>query len=149
MVVRMIDGRHVLEAVRDGRAPDTWLVLRPRPRPFLWQSIGLLAATIGAGIVAAVMVLSQAAGPGIVVGLFAGLLLLGAGISYREYHAAKDQALILMPEGIVNDTSLAFFFGQTLAYADVAEMTLRIRRPPRGRGYSSASPRASQMTGKA
>ena len=130
----MIEARQALEAVREGRAPDTWLVLRPRRRYYLTQGIGLFVGAIVAGIVASVMALSQAVGPGIVMGLFAALLLFGAGIAFREYHAAKDQMLVLMPDGIVNDTSQVFFFGQTLDYADVAEMTLRVRKSPRGGG---------------
>jgi len=126
VVIRMFDVRQVLETVRDGKAPTDWRVLHARPGYFLAAGIAQLLGGLAVVALAALIVITQQYCLGLVSGSMALLFLFLAWTTLSELRTARDQMLVLMPEGVVNASSMSSFMPfRQLAYADIASMPFR------------------------
>jgi hypothetical protein len=133
VVMPMFDAHQVLETVRDSKAPTDWRVLHARPGYFVATGIALLLCGLALVALAALSIITQQSCVGLVSGCMALLFLLLASTSLSELRTARDQMLVLMPEGVVNASSMSSFTSfRQLAYADIATMSMRVDHGRRG-----------------
>jgi hypothetical protein len=133
VVIRVFEARQVLETVRDGKAPTDWRVLHARPVYFWAVGIAQLVGGLALAALATLIVVTQQYCLGLVTGSMAFLFLLLAWKTLSELRTAKDQMLVLMPDGVVNASSMSSFAPfRRLAYADVATMSMRVDHGRRG-----------------
>ena len=109
MVISVLDARQVLETVREGKTPTDWRVLHARPGYFWAVGIAQLVGSLALVALAALIVATQQYCLGLVAGSMAFLFLLLAWKTLSELRIVHDQMLVLMPDGVVNASSMSSF----------------------------------------